>query len=136
MQLQPAFLIAEGTGKAGLRRPVLVGWCAWGKKVCFLHCVIIYDIKQGAHGFQNSRTPTSKFQPPESWSEFHAGDSQILGATELTELMELYRTVIRPIVTYTSETWVLKETVIQKLLVFERKILRRIFGPTKEKYGE
>jgi hypothetical protein len=27
---------------------------------------------------------------------------------------------------------VLKETVIQKLLVFERKLLRRIFGPTKE----
>jgi len=25
-----------------------------------------------------------------------------------------------------------KETVIQKLLVFERKLLRRIFGPTKE----
>jgi len=37
-----------------------------------------------------------------------------------------------PIVTYASETWVLKETIIQKLLVFERKILRRIFGPTKE----
>jgi hypothetical protein len=35
-------------------------------------------------------------------------------------------------VTYASETWVLKETVIQKLLVFERKILRRIFGSTKE----
>jgi len=34
--------------------------------------------------------------------------------------------------TYASETWVLKETTIQKLLVFERKILRRIFGPTKE----
>jgi translation initiation factor 2 gamma subunit (eIF-2gamma) len=28
--------------------------------------------------------------------------------------------------------WVLKEPVIQKSLVFERKILRRIFGPTKE----
>jgi hypothetical protein len=40
--------------------------------------------------------------------------------------------VIRPIVIYASETWVLKETPIQKLLVFERKILRRIFGPTKE----
>jgi hypothetical protein len=46
--------------------------------------------------------------------------------------LKLYRTVIRPIVTYASETWVLKETVIQKLLVFDRKILRRIFGPTKE----
>jgi hypothetical protein len=46
--------------------------------------------------------------------------------------LKLYRTVIRPIVTYASETWVLKEAIIQKLLVFERKILRRIFGPTKE----
>jgi hypothetical protein len=35
-------------------------------------------------------------------------------------------------VTYASETWVLKEAIFQKLLVFERKILRRIFGPTKE----
>jgi hypothetical protein len=35
-------------------------------------------------------------------------------------------------VTYASETWVLKEAIIQKLLVFEKKILRRIFGPTKE----
>ena len=34
--------------------------------------------------------------------------------------------------TYAPETWVLKETIIQKLLVFGRKILRRIFGPTKE----
>jgi hypothetical protein len=45
--------------------------------------------------------------------------------------LKLYRTVLRPIVTYASETWVLKDTTIQKLLVFERKILRRIFGPTK-----
>jgi len=27
---------------------------------------------------------------------------------------------------------VLKETTIQKLLVFERKILRKMFGPTQE----
>jgi hypothetical protein len=40
-------------------------------------------------------------------------------------------------VNYASETWVLKEAIIQKLLVFERKILRRIFGPTKKtKYRE
>jgi len=46
--------------------------------------------------------------------------------------LKLYRTVIRLRVIYASETWVLKETVIQKLLVFEKKILRKIFGPTKE----
>jgi len=46
--------------------------------------------------------------------------------------LKLYRTVIRPIVTCASETWVLKETIIQKLLVFERRTLRKIFGPTKE----
>jgi len=33
--------------------------------------------------------------------------------------LKLYRTVIRPTVTYASETWVLKENIIQKLLVFE-----------------
>jgi hypothetical protein len=34
-------------------------------------------------------------------------------------------------VIYASETWVIKETILHKLLVFEGKILRRIFGPTK-----
>jgi hypothetical protein len=52
--------------------------------------------------------------------------------TKQSKLKLLYRTVIRPIVTYASETWVRKETIIQKLLIFERKLLRRIFEPTKE----
>jgi len=47
--------------------------------------------------------------------------------------LKLYRTVVTPIMTYAPETRVLKETIIQKLLVFERKFLRRIFRPTKEK---
>jgi len=38
----------------------------------------------------------------------------------------------RPIVTYSCKTWILKETLINKLLVFERKILRKIFGPNSE----
>jgi hypothetical protein len=49
--------------------------------------------------------------------------------------LKLYRTLIRPILTYASETWVLKENSIQKLVIFERKILRKIFGPTKESNG-
>ena len=49
--------------------------------------------------------------------------------------MKLYWAVIRPIVVYGCETWVLKESIIQKLSVFEKKILRKIFGPTKEANG-
>ena len=48
-----------------------------------------------------------------------------------TAKVKLYKTLIRPVVTYASETWVLKESTKQKLLTFERKILRRIFGPNK-----
>jgi len=46
--------------------------------------------------------------------------------------LKLYNSVIRPIVTYSCETWILKETVINKLLVFGRKILRKIFGRNNE----
>ena len=49
--------------------------------------------------------------------------------------MKLYWAVIRPIVVYGCQTWVLKESIIQKLSVFEKKILRKIFGPTKEANG-
>jgi len=46
--------------------------------------------------------------------------------------LKLYYSVIRPVVTYSCETWILKETIINKLLVFESKILRKIFGPNNE----
>jgi hypothetical protein len=46
--------------------------------------------------------------------------------------LKLYYSVIRPIVTYSRETWILKETIINKLFVFERKILRKIFSPNNE----
>jgi len=49
--------------------------------------------------------------------------------------LKLYWSVIRPIVVYGCETRVLKESIIQKLSVFERKLLRKIFGPTKEANG-
>ena len=37
---------------------------------------------------------------------------------------------------YWKVGWVLTENIKQKLLVFERKILRRIFGPTQKANGE
>jgi hypothetical protein len=47
----------------------------------------------------------------------------------------MYKTLVRPVVTYACETWVLKENIKTKLSVFERKIRRRIYGPTIEKDG-
>jgi hypothetical protein len=43
----------------------------------------------------------------------------------------LYWLVIRPIITYGCELWVLKESVIEGLSVFEREI----FGPAIEDKG-
>jgi hypothetical protein len=44
--------------------------------------------------------------------------------------------VIRPVVVCGCERWVFKESIIQRLSVFERKILMKIFGPTTEDYLE
>jgi hypothetical protein len=46
--------------------------------------------------------------------------------------LKIYCLVIRPIVTYSCDTWILKETIINKILEFERKTLRKIFGPNNE----
>jgi hypothetical protein len=49
----------------------------------------------------------------------------------------LYWSIIRPVVTHACEaSWVLKGTIKVKLMVFERKVLRKIFGPTKERDGK
>jgi hypothetical protein len=49
--------------------------------------------------------------------------------------LKLYWSIIRPTVIYGCDAWVLEGSIIQRLLVLERKILRKIFGPTKEKNG-
>jgi hypothetical protein len=46
--------------------------------------------------------------------------------------LKLYLSVIRPVVTYECETWTLKETITNRLMVYERKVLRKIFGPNNE----
>jgi hypothetical protein len=48
----------------------------------------------------------------------------------------IYKTgghVIRPIVTYACETWVLRRKDELTILKWERKVLRRIFGPVCER---
>jgi hypothetical protein len=48
--------------------------------------------------------------------------------------LQLYNTLIHPTVTYASKTWVLKENMVNKL-IFERKIMRKIYGPTGTEDG-
>ncbi|KAI4456720.1 hypothetical protein MML48_8g00015877 [Holotrichia oblita] len=48
-----------------------------------------------------------------------------------TARIQLYRTIIRPTVTYGRETWVMNKREAEKLEVWERKIFRRIFGGRK-----
>ena len=43
--------------------------------------------------------------------------------------------LIRPTVTYASETCVLKEHMTNILMIFERKIMRKIFGPIRTEDG-
>ena len=44
--------------------------------------------------------------------------------------MHLYNTLIRPTVNYASETGVVKESMTNKLMICERKFVRKIFGAT------
>ena len=44
----------------------------------------------------------------------------------------MYKVLIRPVLTYASETWALSKTNEQQLSLFERKVLRCIFGAKQE----
>jgi len=49
--------------------------------------------------------------------------------------LQFYNTLIRPTVTYASETCVLKENMIKKFKIFERKVMKEIFGTTRSDHG-
>ena len=44
----------------------------------------------------------------------------------------LYKTLIRPVVSYGAEAWTLAKMEEQAVLIFERKIFRRMYGPKYE----
>lgn len=49
--------------------------------------------------------------------------------------IRLYKTIIRPILCYGCETWTMQSKAEERLNSFERRILRRIFGPVQDEKG-
>jgi hypothetical protein len=49
--------------------------------------------------------------------------------------LKIYKSLIRPVVTYRCEAWTLTNQDEQNLRIFEGKILRRIFGPVQNEDG-
>lgn len=41
-------------------------------------------------------------------------------------------TLLRPVITYGAETYPLRKEDERKLIVWERKVLRKIYGPMKD----
>jgi hypothetical protein len=46
--------------------------------------------------------------------------------------LQIYRTLVLPVVTYGSESWTLTMEEERALAVFEREVLQKIYGPVKE----
>ncbi|KAL1448299.1 hypothetical protein WDU94_008926, partial [Cyamophila willieti] len=49
--------------------------------------------------------------------------------------IRIYKTIIRPVLTYGSENWIITKKTEKKMITFENKILRKIYGPTYENGG-
>ncbi|KAI5715018.1 hypothetical protein M8J77_009060 [Diaphorina citri] len=63
------------------------------------------------------------------WSVQKLMSSKLLSRT--TKL-RIYKTIIQPVLLYGSEVWTLSKVSEKKLVTFENKILRKIYGPVYE----
>jgi len=57
------------------------------------------------------------------------------GALNRSPKFKIYKSLIRPVVTYGCEAWTLTSQDEKHLRIFERRILRKIFGPVQNEDG-
>ena len=60
---------------------------------------------------------------------------QIRSHLNAASKLQIYKSIIRPIVTYGCETWAMTVTEQNRLLIFERGVLGKIYGPTQNNDG-
>ena len=62
------------------------------------------------------------------------GLNSILRSKSLSHTTKLcvYKTIIRPVLSYACETWTTTKDTMMRLEVFERSVLRRIYGPVRD----
>jgi hypothetical protein len=85
--------------------------------------------------------PSLNSVPGELKSRFSSGNASyhsvqsLLSSNFLTKniKIEIYRTIILLVILYGCETWSLTFREEHRLRVFENKVLRRIFGPKRDK---
>jgi hypothetical protein len=60
--------------------------------------------------------------------------SKILGTRYISKntKIRIYKTIMRPVVLYGSETWAITGKMASSLMTWERKVLRKIYGPKCE----
>ena len=63
---------------------------------------------------------------------FTSKNVEALGIMRILLCMEMYRTIILPVVLYGCETWSPTLREERRLRVFENMVLRRIFGPRRD----
>ena len=61
--------------------------------------------------------------------QIYYANEKLIKSKFLKKNTKIYKTMIRPVVTYSSQTWTLPAKDENSLHIFERQILRKIFGP-------
>ena len=69
-----------------------------------------------------------------SWNVSYHSLQNLLSSSLLSKNLKIniYRTIILPVVLYGCETWSLTLREEHRLRMFENRVLRRIFGPTRD----